>query len=128
MNLPQRALVVTNVVLVVLAFWWHEATEPYEAEGGDGGSEWRQWAGVVVLVLVLGFMAYIAAAGFLDDIDRRRIDAGLPTRAESGRHRRLLADQAITTHGAIRQELPVVWVPEPAYDVVLDEQPTGGER
>lgn len=126
MKLIRRAFAVTTVVLGVLAFWWHEATEPYEAEGNDGGSEWRQWAGVVVLILALGFMAYIAAAGFLDDIDRRRIAAGRPTRAERGRHRRLYADQAITTHGTIRPA-PVLWV-GPRFEVVLDEQPTGGER
>ncbi len=113
---------------VFLALAWHELTEEYEPSGIDEGAEWRSAAGWALLILWLIAMAVIAAAGALDDIDRRRIDAGLPTRAERGRHRRLYADRAVTTHGTIRQEPLILWVPAPAYEVVLDEQPTGGER
>jgi hypothetical protein len=121
-------VIVTLPLAVFLALAWHEATEEYEP-GGDQGAGWRVVAGWILLIVWLIFMAVIAALGALDDLDRRRIDAGLPTRAERGRHRRLYADQAITTHGTVRPSLPVQWVAQRApIEVVLDEQPTGGER
>lgn len=123
-----------------LALGYTELTEPYEPGGVDSGAEWRVWAGVIVLLAFLAFMAWIAIAGLLDDIDRRRIARGLPTRAEGGRHRRQYAPEAVQTFGTPSPRpvlaydrsgptLPVLWVnTRTPVEVVLDEQPTGGER
>lgn len=126
----KRIIAATTVALILIAaFYWHEATEGYGPDG-DEGDGWRTVVGWILLALYLLAMAALAAAGLADDDARHR--AELEARGQHvarRRHRIRYADHSAVTYGT-----PEVLTVR-AFDrgtrpipVVLDEQPTGGER
>ena len=132
------ALIVSLPFLAFITLAAHELTEQPTPGQGDEGAEWRGIAGWVLLALYLLVMAAIAAAGSIDYgilghlLDRHR---------EAGRHRRRYAPGPAETFGSFEvttvraydrgdTTLPVVLVGPVSgpINLVLDEQPTGGER